>query len=598
MVSSPAAAHQATQAQKWARAQQQQEIPPKVSRQLVSEYPRPSAYFAKFIVSVEDPAKNRLLARGTAQYDRELDRASVHTTTKIWNEEGSSELAHEVVGVSPDAVELEMLRLCGDVIDTANPVINDNSGSDIIDIIVSGPSENRIDFLFLGDGYVAHEREKFISDVHRLTNEMFQASAFRPILPLVNVRAVFVASKVSGLQNPSNGDSAQTAFGMTRLGSHFRGLFTTNKEAARRACLNVGAIAANFPVIIANDLFYGGLEGEFTTSTASETSGVIVLRHELGHNLYDVGEEYDNSDNYFGVNTCNSIDSVPWKHWITNPSVKQELSALKKMDYSWYDLSKGPYSLSFDSDGSFSKWTIRVSISGCELQGAVTLTIDGEKQDWAPIATLDRHFYDIKGSSGFTVGTHTVVFSETIPRITAATDSKTPFRQICSVQILEFGSDDEFHAEVGYVGIFPTYGLDGTYFRPSGEVCIMRNMIADSFCPVCQEAQLLAMLKKVSLIDAISATIDLLGKAIFKLLPLPFGQFRPKNQVVDGEYYQVEYFVDDVEQVDLNGFFEFDISSERASAGAWTVGLKFKTPMIRKDDFNYTISHAAINWTV
>lgn len=68
------------------------------------------------------------------------------------------------------------------------------------------------------------------------------------------------------------------------------------------------------PVSIAkgNDPLYGGLGGEFTyilytlysfidaadelfcsVITASELNGPIVLRHELGHSIIEVGEEYD-----------------------------------------------------------------------------------------------------------------------------------------------------------------------------------------------------------------------------------------------------------------------------------------------------------------
>jgi hypothetical protein len=47
---------------------------------------------------------------------------------------------------------------------------------------------------------------------------------------------------------------------------------------------------SDFPTLIGNDDYYGGLGGEFTISTRSLTSGTIVLRHELGHNLIYVGE--------------------------------------------------------------------------------------------------------------------------------------------------------------------------------------------------------------------------------------------------------------------------------------------------------------------
>lgn len=77
--------------------------------------------------------------------------------------------------------------------------------------------------------------------------------------------------------------------------------------------------------------------------TASELNGPLVLRHELGHSIMDVGEEYDggkylpaDSDKalrcptadslrkgyaYFGVNSdrYKRRDALKWREFLTNP---------------------------------------------------------------------------------------------------------------------------------------------------------------------------------------------------------------------------------------------------------------------------------------
>src|SRR5947207_9952331 len=63
----------------------------------------------------------------------------------------------------------------------------------------------------------------------------------------------------------------------------------------------------------------GGLGGEFVISTSSITSGNMVIRHELGHNLIPVGEEYDGGWVYRGVNSAHSLHD-PWPNWLTNDS--------------------------------------------------------------------------------------------------------------------------------------------------------------------------------------------------------------------------------------------------------------------------------------
>jgi len=71
-----------------------------------------------------------------------------------------------------------------------------------------------------------------------------------------------------------------------------RAIYVGDASAARSACRATGPNACNFPTIIGNDPYYGGLGGEFAVSTSSPTSGTVVLRHEFGHNFGNVGEEY------------------------------------------------------------------------------------------------------------------------------------------------------------------------------------------------------------------------------------------------------------------------------------------------------------------
>ena len=47
---------------------------------------------------------------------------------------------------------------------------------------------------------------------------------------------------------------------------------------------------------------WGGLGGRYAITTRSLTSGSMVLRHELGHNFSNVGEEYDGGQVYSGAN--------------------------------------------------------------------------------------------------------------------------------------------------------------------------------------------------------------------------------------------------------------------------------------------------------
>jgi hypothetical protein len=52
--------------------------------------------------------------------------------------------------------------------------------------------------------------------------------------------------------------------------------------------------------------------------TSSLANGPLVLRHELGHSIIDIGEEYDGGSEYYGVNSAKDLTSpLPWHHWLS-----------------------------------------------------------------------------------------------------------------------------------------------------------------------------------------------------------------------------------------------------------------------------------------
>lgn len=167
--------------------------------------------------------------------------------------------------------------------------------ADIVEkIIDSGPPSNRIDVVFMGDGYTLSEKSKFFDDIRRLASDMWSDTTFATVRPLVNVWAVFRPSAFSGIG--VGGRARDTPFGLYRDGTELRGIYCSKPSAARQACQSTGPDACDFPSLIGNDDYYGGLGGEFTISTRSILSGTVVLRHELGHNFISVGEEYVNEN--------------------------------------------------------------------------------------------------------------------------------------------------------------------------------------------------------------------------------------------------------------------------------------------------------------
>ncbi|KAJ9057534.1 hypothetical protein DSO57_1021857 [Entomophthora muscae] len=370
---------------------------------------------------------------------------------------------------------------------------------ELISIVNSGPPENRIDVVFMGDGYIQDEREKFIDDITRLSTEMFEGETFRPWLPLINVWAVFAPSNESGIG--TGGTPKDTPFGLYRDGTELRGIYTSKPEVAQSICEELGSALCDFPSLIANDDFYGGLGGEYIISTRSIKSGTVVLRHEMGHTFNDVGEEYDGGEVYEGVNSAASIHDIPWRHWISG-KVHEEQNNLVFQKYPWYDLSqKGPYVVKFNTSGKFPRWYLQISTSGMAEKGSFRATLDGVELPWNPPGILDRTFSTwFNDTHGLSRGSHQLQFE-----VKKDLPQGRIIHQLCNIELMEYSRERKFDwKDPAHVSAYPTYNYQGQVsYRPTNEYCLMRNMTSAHFCPVCKEGLWLKFLERVSLLDEV-----------------------------------------------------------------------------------------------
>lgn len=206
---------------------------------------------------------------------------------------------------------------------------------------------------------------------------------------------------------------------------------------------------------------------DFRVITSSILNGPLVLRHELGHSIIDVGEEYDGGNAYLGVNAAHSANKpIPWNHWLSNvPSAKDtevqdglntpmesviseyrtERSVMPVQAYPWTLLNTTrAWSINFTSSGAYSRHLVRFSLSGIPEAQDLRIDLDGNDLKWAPKEGLglDRWHYDIHRNLSLSSGEHELKF-------TLLKKELAGVAQICSTEIIEFGNEQE------YVSIFP-----------------------------------------------------------------------------------------------------------------------------------------------
>jgi hypothetical protein len=444
----------------------------------------------------------------------------------------------------------------------------------------NGKQLNRIDVVFMGDGYNASERAEFFDDIARLTKDMFEGDTFKSYLPVFNIWAIYVESVDSGIGY--NG-AKNTPFRLYRQAGQLRAIYTGNAGYAREICALTGEGGCDYPSLIGNDDYYGGLGGEFVISTRSQRTGTVVLRHEMGHNFIYVGEEYDNGGVYRGVNSASSLATVGWGAWLSDAAPAREERAIYRIiEHTWHDLSTGNKTYTFISDGAYSSWYLLVSVTAAGEEDCLEFLLDGEILPWSTRGFDDREYYDWKGDSGFSPGVHTITVSSKTP----STNPDIP-RMIANINLHEFGSSVEFNPGNEHVSAYPTWSSSRVKtYRPTNAGCSMRNMTHTSFCDVCKEGMWMQFLQRISLIDDLQIRNFLPPKNV-TLTTLQLGQFRPVESQIPGEAIHVKWYHNGNEQVALRDQFSIE-----ADEGGWLVEVTFETPEVRHDPNNLLIDSA------
>ena len=217
------------------------------------------------------------------------------------------------------------------------------------DIQLKGKSANKIDLVFLAEGYTAAEKDKYFADVKRFTESLFTTPPFNQCREDFNVRAVFLESEERETDFSGRGIFRHTALnsGFYTFGEE-RYLTTPDMRAIRDAVWNVPCDAI---FILVNSEVYGGggMYNFYAIGTADNARTLQVFVHEFGHSFAGLADEYFTSQ--VAYNEFYNLKFEPWESNITT---------LVDFDHKWKDLlpagtpvptpEKAPYS---DKTGVF-----------------------------------------------------------------------------------------------------------------------------------------------------------------------------------------------------------------------------------------------------
>jgi len=158
-------------------------------------------------------------------------------------------------------------------------------------LVDNGPCENRIDLVFVGDGYTALQMGLYAQHVQTILNGMLQEPPLNRYASFFNVHVVEVISNQSGVDEIDNNIYRDTALDMAFDGRQLSIDFVKAWNAANLAPDGDVLIA------LANSSRYGGI-GYTKTCTVSgaNASTVELALHEFGHAFAKLADEYYSLD--------------------------------------------------------------------------------------------------------------------------------------------------------------------------------------------------------------------------------------------------------------------------------------------------------------
>ncbi len=163
----------------------------------------------------------------------------------------------------------------------------------VVTILNNGRPNNRLNVVFVGDGYTAGQLGTYAQNVSSLLNtSLLAVSPLNVYRTYFNAYRIDIASPVSGISNdPINGVIRNTPLGMRFWCHGLDRLLCVNNTVA----LSYAAAAPGHDevVAVANTTTYGGSGGQVTAVAGRNTAAGAILSHEVGHTLGKLGDEYD-----------------------------------------------------------------------------------------------------------------------------------------------------------------------------------------------------------------------------------------------------------------------------------------------------------------
>ncbi len=198
---------------------------------------------------------------------------------------------------------------------------------DITTISETGSHANRVDIVYLGDGYTSGQQDTYAEHVASMNDYLFTTNHLPDPLPryanFFNTYRAEVNSVESGADDPTAGTYVNTALNATYATGGIQRLLTVNtRKASTFLPENTGkGFSADIRFVTVNSNQYGGSGGSFPVYAGGSGSSHEVAVHELGHSFANFGDEYGGKGAYIGgeptnPNVTKDSTGAKWARWL------------------------------------------------------------------------------------------------------------------------------------------------------------------------------------------------------------------------------------------------------------------------------------------
>ncbi len=191
----------------------------------------------------------------------------------------------------------------------------------------TGPLDNRINVVILGDGFTEEQLPKFAEEAKKFADFFLGYDPYDHYRSYFNFFAIRTPSVESGVTNPGTAPDAykdqpvgtkNTFFGCS-FGPAIHRLVEVTKHDVLQNLLATRFPMYDLVVVLVNTTFYGGSGGSISVHTLHGQANTIGV-HEIGHTFSHLNDEYWAGPGYGREAANMTLESstvrVRWKNWL------------------------------------------------------------------------------------------------------------------------------------------------------------------------------------------------------------------------------------------------------------------------------------------